>query len=165
MAEDSIERLKKALYSKNTVIKDVHRRALPKEEGTAPTAWGNDAYSTATVREPHHVSKKALIGGIAFFVIAFIIAAASLFGGRTTVSGDNIGIRVTGPVSAAGGAEVPLDIEIVNNNNVELQTVDLKIEYPSGTRSPSDLETELVRTREIIGNIGIRRIDQCPQHI
>ena len=151
--KDRIDVLKDILYSKNE-DKLLNRRRHPlKDKGdfyNSPTEWEEEKGSGIKISYT-----KILLGAFIFFILASGFAFYRFFAGSNTVSGDNIDILVSGPVSVAGGEEFALDIEVKNKNNVDLKVVDLRVEYPDGTRSPDDLSVELKRQSEIIGDIGI----------
>ena len=85
--------------------------------------------------------------------MALGFAFSKFFLGNNVVSGNNIDILVSGPVSIAGGEVLPLDIEVKNNNNIDLNTVDLRVEYPAGTKSADDQSVDLPRYSETLGDI------------
>ena len=52
-----------------------------------------------------------------------------------------------------GGQEASFDINIINNNNVGLNSASLLVEYPTSTRSAIDLSKELNKERFALGTI------------
>lgn len=97
--------------------------------------------------------KKIFIISLLFFVAAAGIAAFIFLGGMNAVSSKNVDIKVVGPLSVAGGQEVSFDLNIINGNNIDLDSASLLIEYPEGTRSMKDLSKELDRERFSLGKI------------
>ena len=151
--KDRIDVLKDVLYSKNEDKLLNRRRHILKDKGDfydTPTSWEEEKNSA--VNMPY---AKILLGAFIFFIVAFGFAFYKFWGGSNTVSGDNIDILVSGPVSVSGGDEFSLDINVKNNNNVDLQVVDLHVEYPDGTRSADDTSVELKRYSEGFGDIKI----------
>ncbi len=96
---------------------------------------------------------KLFIFSIIIFISALGIGAYLLFNGSNIVSANNIDIKINGPVSIAGGEPVSFDIEILNKNNIKLETVDLNIDFPAGTVDSSDTTKELKNIRELIPDI------------
>ncbi len=96
---------------------------------------------------------KILIFSVFFFLIAIGISAFIFLGGGNMISSRNVEIEVVGPISVGGGQEVSFDINILNANNVDLSSASLLIEYPSGTKSPTDLSKELDREKFAIDSI------------
>ena len=97
----------------------------------------------------------AIIGGTTFFIGAAGFFAYYFFlgGGSTQVSPGNIDISVSGPLQVASGSPTELQVAVVNRNRAALELADLVITYPSGTRSPVDLSTDLPSQRISLGNI------------
>lgn len=101
----------------------------------------------------HSFVKKVFVFSVLFFVLASAIAAFVFFGGMNIISSKNVDIKVIGPVSIGGGQEVSLDINVINNNNTNLESVSLLIEYPEGTRNVADLSKEISNERFALGQI------------
>jgi len=153
--KDNIEKVEESLYSKtidNIFVKRRHN--LQEEQKTnAPTSWNViDEEAESHFQLPY---SKILLGAFIFFVLALGFTFSKFFLGSNIVSGNNIDILVSGPVSIAGGEELPLDIQIINNNNVNLNSVSLKIEYPAGTKSSVDQSQDYPRYSESLGDINI----------
>jgi hypothetical protein len=152
--ENKIEELQSDLYSRNADGIFLKKRHVLKDNGlysNRPTEWQEEPEAPKK-NIPYN---KILLVTFIFFVLALGFAFFRFFGGSNTVSGNNIDILVSGPVSIGGGEELPLDILVKNNNNINLQTVDLRIEFPAGTRQPGNIQTELKRYSEVLGNISI----------
>src|SRR3989338_2612794 len=56
-----------------------------------------------------------------FFFGAAVFAFFTFYRGANVVSSENVDISIIGPVSVAGGEELPLEIIVSNNNNAVLQ--------------------------------------------
>ncbi|MFA6269611.1 MAG: hypothetical protein WC657_00135 [Candidatus Paceibacterota bacterium] len=104
-------------------------------------------------QKKHNFVNKIFMASVLFFVLAAGVAAFVFFGGMNSVSSKNVDIKVVGPLQVGGGQEVSLDINIVNNNNVDLDSASLFIEYATGTRSSVDLSKELSQERFDLGVI------------
>lgn len=158
--KDNIEQLKSSLYSRNTdAIFEKKRHILQdKNSNIAPTEWNiREEAAESSFKLPY---MKILFGAVAFFVLALIFTFGKFFTGNNVVSGNNIDILVSGPVSIAGGEELPLEIEVKNNNNIDLKVVDLRIEYPVGTKSVKDQTIDMPRYSEVLGDIAIGRSEK-----
>jgi hypothetical protein len=164
---EKLEKLERKLYSRNTPnIIDKGRSTLNplinredetiKEDWQNPKAGGFDElaskFSRAT-NNKYNFTKKILIFSIIFFVIACGVAAFVFLGGMNSVSSKNVDIKVIGPQSVAGGQEVSMDINVINNNNTDLESASLLVEYPIGTRSAADLSKELTQERFVLNKI------------
>jgi len=98
------------------------------------------------------IFKKFFIFAILFFLGAAGFATYMFFNSDVSISKDKIDLIVLGNAFAKGGNELPLEVEIVNHNNANLELVNLIVEYPSGA---SDDVTEVTRLpRETIGTIN-----------
>jgi hypothetical protein len=151
--KDRIETLKDVLYSKdenNLLNRRRHVLKSRKDFYDTPTSWKEE--DKKELRIPY---EKILLGTFIFFILSLGFTFFKFFGGSNIISGNNIDILVSGPVSVSGGEEFSLNVEVKNNNNVDLQVVDLQVEFPDGTRNTDDLSRELKRYSEILGSIDV----------
>jgi hypothetical protein len=160
--ESKIEQLKKSLYSRTDQARGVIRRAkLSRGTENVERNWGTpdnlglkpDVLMSDTTPQGSNFLKNVFLGSLGFFVLALGVAVFIFYGGNNLISANNVDILVEGPVSIAGGEPLSLDIVVVNENDVKLELVDLVVEYPKGTAYPEDTTKELVRFRELIGDI------------
>lgn len=166
--KEKLNRLEKKLYSRNAP--DIIDEGISKfgtkidEETVTNPKVGWDEVRTNSFDElaarmskvaqnKHTFVNKIFKASIVFFILAALIAVFVFLGGGNLVSSKNVDITVVGPISVPGGQEVAFDINIVNNNNTDLNSASLLIEYPDGTRSSSDLSKELDRERFSIESI------------
>ena len=153
--KDSIEKTKDSLYSKNTDAIFVKRRHSLREDSSlnAPSAWNiKEEKAESSFQIPY---SKILLGAFIFFILAVGFTFFRYFIGSNVVSGNNIDILVSGPISIAGGEVLPLDIQVKNNNNIDLKVVDLRIQFPSGTKSAVDQSVDFPRYSEVLGDINV----------
>ncbi len=149
---NKIERLQKGLYSrKNPYEFENVRTPISKDEHEIEEKWSHDLPPEAPKRGS--IFKKILIGAVLFFTICAGIALYIFYGGLNVISSKNVDIQISGPVSVAGGEELPLQLTIQNANNSDIEDVELTVEYPEGTRAGDDLHTPLIRYRETLGEI------------
>jgi len=165
--EGGVEDLKKKLYSRgaNAPMQDVRAPLYPNAPDTPPV-WSDSKPSaivenTSPLRAGPAPAKRGLgfagkffIAAVAFFVIAAGAAAYFFFDGANFVSPNNIDLQIVAPSLADGGTAVPLQFIITNHNASELQLADLLIDYPDGTRDPSDPTKALTHDRQSIGTIA-----------
>ncbi len=154
-------------------IEDIKRHLYDREDSTTnrsregvlhpiahkvPASWQPSAGPDGNPLDPRYVRKprmsgfkKFFIGATIFFFAAIIFSVTMFMRGGVSVSNDNIEITVLGNAFTKGGDELPLQIEITNNNNASLELADLLIEYPRGA---SDNATDVIRLpRDSIGTI------------
>ncbi len=102
-------------------------------------------------KPPMSIYKKFFIISVIFFVGALGFAIYKFASNDISVSNDKIDIVVVGNSFTKGGDELPLQIEIVNNNSASLELASLIVEYPKGA---GDNTTDVVRLpRDTIGTI------------
>lgn len=161
---EKIERLRRAMYSRelSPKIRDRERRAL---EGRAPLVaedWKREEPRIENMQvAPRTIGvARAAMRGIVVASVAFFLGATLFFcyyfffgEGATPASPGNIDISVTGPLQIQSGEPTELQIAVVNRNRVSLDLADLVISYPAGTRSPTDLTTDLPSQRISLGTI------------
>lgn len=139
------------------------RKKLKEKVYTTQHDWGDGSLSEKL--DNYTKEEKKLNYFMIFFVIAavFFVGAAGFgalkfFGGNQAISGNDVDISVIGPVSIGGGDELTLDIIIQNNNQTQLETVDIIIEYPDGTKRTDNLKDDLPRIREGLGVIAPKSV-------
>ncbi len=95
--------------------------------------------------------KKFFIVSIVFFIVALGFAYYKFTQNDVSVSSDKININVIGNAFTKGGEKLPLQIEVTNSNNANLELANLIVEYPKGA---DDNATDVVRLpRDTIGKI------------
>lgn len=96
---------------------------------------------------------KILIISVLFFVGSFVFAFLMFYGGVSIISTENVDISISGPSTIGGGEELSFQVTIQNNNSVDLELADLIIEYPKGTLSSTDKNTEILQERKSLNTI------------
>ncbi len=112
------------------------------------SAEGAVSYSMTSPRR-NTMRKKLVIAGIVFFVIATLVSSLILYSGNNTISGENISISASGPVSVGGGEEFAFQVSVANQNTVPIQSATLIIEYPKGSRNSNDGKEILVERKQL----------------
>ena len=143
---DSIEQLKKSLYSRSAPdIRTRRRFRAHPEETDLPKDWqhpleDDDEPRLNTEYRGYSLSffKKMLIGSAVFFLVCLAVGAYLFYNGSNLISADHVDITVAGPVSVAGGVPFSFDVNVTNGNGVKLSTVDLEVDFPTGSVSSSD---------------------------
>lgn len=162
--KEKIERLRRAMYSRSLSpnIKERERRELDQHEEKIGEDWvrperqlSSTSVAPRTIGTARSALKVLLWTAVAFFVgaLGFFGYYFFLGGGSAPVSPGNIDISISGPLQVQSGSPTELQIAVVNRNRVALELADLVITYPKGTRSPSDLATDLPSQRISLGTI------------
>lgn len=154
-----IEKLKKSLYSRNTVDAPTEQRSNINPTGVeAPTSWGAPKSFEYTVdsmskgRNNSFFNKFLLISAMVF--LASLGAAYYMFsGGFNTISPNNLDVKIIAPSLVSSGEELPIGLSIINGNKVDLQDVYLTINYPQGTQAV-DSDKLLNHDRISLGTIA-----------
>ena len=156
----NIDKVQESLYSKTTdgiFVKKRHSLQGGIDSKT-PTSWDvKEEQVESSFQIPYN---KIRLGAFVFFVLALSFTFSKFFTGNNVVSGNNIDVLISGPMSIAGGDELSLDVEVKNNNNIDLKVVDLRIEYPVGTKNATDQTVDLQRYSETLGNINIGKSEK-----
>lgn len=148
-----IERLKERLYSPKT--KDINlqpRAEVYEDPHMVSSQWKNETPVEKKKRKSvleNTMFRKFFFGAIGFFVLSLVFGAIMFFGGRNTVSADNIEINVLGNAFVSGGEELPLKIQFSNRNNVALEYADLILEYQKGSGGGESIQSD----RTTVGTI------------
>ncbi len=81
--------------------------------------------------------KKFFFFSLGFTVIAILIATAMFFFGGNVVSANNIDLTINGNSFTAGGEELPLQVNVANRNQTDLELTDLFVAYDKGSDTSS----------------------------
>lgn len=159
-----LEKLAVKLNSRtNNVQAEYKKHELHTKNYETPKVWdddlsssiedslGNQMNMTRKIKNPFH---KLLFGSFIFLAICLTVAGILIMGGGNTVSSDNINLIIGGPIQIGGGQELSLDVGIENKNSVPLQTVDVVIDYPKGTKTAGNNSVDLKRERINIGDVN-----------
>lgn len=155
---EKIERLRRVMYSRSLSekIKPRDRRDLHEEESPVGDDWARAEPKLGGITvAPRTIGvARTALQWLLFAALAFCIGAVGFFSyyfilgpGSSPISPGNIDIAVSGPLQIASGEPAELQIAVVNRNRTTLQLADLVVKYPSGTRSTSDLLTDLPSQR------------------
>lgn len=174
MLEDNrnkIEDIKRTLYDPNDKsMSHLREGVLHQINHNVSSEW-KDNQSTQDIdmknkfkKPPMSIFKKFFIVSIIFFVGALGFAFYKFLNNNTSVSGDKIDIQVIGNSFTKGGDDLPLQIEITNNNNANLELANLIIEYPKGAddntadvvRLPKDSIGTIKPGENVIRNIKVK---------
>lgn len=153
--KSKIDDVRKRLYIKeDTAVTRRRFGVLHKRETVAPTEWAKSTGRPEVARmlEKTPFFKKFFIGSLIFFSLTLVVVLYNFLGGHNQVSTDSIAIEVLGNAYTAGGEELPLQVEIKNQNPVALELADLIIEYPRGGEEGAG--QDIARTRASVGTIG-----------
>ncbi len=161
--ESRIDELQKSLYSRSAPdvrtrrklrffekSSDIKKSWDRKEEEPIEPVTLNEEYKEYL---PMSFFSKFLVASAIFCLLSISLGAFLFFRGANLISADNIDIVINGPVSVSGGEPINFDVRVSNKNNIDLEAVDLSLEFPDGTVDPSDQNKEMRSYRELVGDI------------
>jgi hypothetical protein len=154
-----IDELKKSLYDRTTPdIRTKRKLRFDETPSQVKSDWEHPVTPSPTPvesdnKKSSHMSffTKLFIVSVIFAVIAVGIGAFMFFNGANMISADNIDIVIRGPVSVSGGSPTTFDITVVNKNNIDLDAVDMSIDFPTGTTNADDSNQSLQDYHKYIG--------------
>jgi hypothetical protein len=160
--KNRIEELKKSLYSRTAPDVRTRRKLRFGDVNTeVNTKWSepddkpfeeqklNDHYDDRSMS----FLTKFLIGSGVFCILAIGVGLYLFLNGANLISGNNIDVAITGPVSIPGGEPVSFGIKITNKNNIDLQAVDMNVAFPPGAADPQDSSQSLTSYDQFLGDL------------
>lgn len=157
--EGKIEELKKKLYSHTDNLPKMKHVNLHDHHILVNRNWDEKAEQEEIPKIEYGKNRfyKVLKGLVVFSIIFLIVAVGVAYYyfniNPNVISGANIDISVSGPVTVSAGQELSLDVNIFNNNPSVIEAADLIVTYPEGTRRADDKVTSLITDRISIGDI------------
>ena len=148
-----VDALREKLYRPGKFITDIKRSRFSKIKETISANWqGSDKNNNMSLLQSSFL-KKLFAFSLSFFVLALVAATYIVLSRSNIVSTDNLDLALKGPVSVRGGDEFNLQISLANNNSIALESVDMIVSFPEGTRQSDNPEKELLRYRKDLGTI------------
>lgn len=158
--ESKIQKLDRNLYSRTNyrAPEDAITPLGQEEEYKVGDKFKGEELDEILLGERKKIDRNPLIKRIFYIALTFFLLAAGTaayiyFGGGNFVSSKNVDISVNGPVTISAGGVLNLGITVTNTNNADLQTADLSITYPDGTRDASDSTQTLDNQKMSLGVI------------
>lgn len=160
-----LDNLETKLYSPRQDIENKARKPFREKEYSIAQDWEHPnleplADSSLSVDR----SKKNWF--LRFFVIAFIffLGALGFVGWKmffdNGIDAGNVEILVNAPLTIGAGEVFTFDVLLQNKNQMNMQTVDMTIDFPDGTRSTEDISENYDVNREEVGDISIGAVSK-----
>lgn len=141
----AVDKLDRHLYEKQADFPERKRRTLSEHEEDIKHRWNEKTTLSAPKRRSHSkVMRNIFLGSLGFLVLAVGYFYISLVGGKSSISSQNIGIEISAKTFADGGEDIDFQVIVENANTVDLELVDLIIEYPLSSQSENS-EVEKIR--------------------
>ncbi len=149
-----LEKLEQKLYSVDG-ISSKERASLKAKNYTVNNDWGEPEMKNdfSFPKKKFGFFSLVLILAAIFFVGSLSYAGFIFLNGNKAISGNNVDIKVVGPVSVGGGESLSVDVVVANNNQIPLELVDLFAEYPEGSKNPENISEDLRRVNLDLGTI------------
>ncbi len=152
---DHIAELQKRLYTRDPDNAPKRKYGiLHPIKTSAESTWGETELPEEKV--VHHRTargyKRFFLGAFLFFLAALGVALFSLYRGALTLSSKNVDVVILGNSFVAGGAELPIQVEIANKNAADLVDATLTLYYPKG--ATDETGTDVMRIERPMGTIG-----------
>jgi len=164
--DEKINKLERNLYARDAApVTSNERPELSAHEKMVQYGWKQEekpfSDSVVELKESEQTSwktgslaTKVFLASVLFFVIAAGIAAYIILGGFNVISSKNVDISIRGLTSVAAGEETSFDILVKNNNNSAIESGEVYVEYPDGTRQATDLTKPLIRDQFEIESVN-----------
>jgi len=128
-------------------------RDEPKQEPVIPTINATPL-SIITADEPKRSYRWIIIlASIGIFLIVAIFSSSYLFFGANQISGKNISINLNAPFAVAAGDAVSLQVSIANQNSVPMESANLVLNYPVGTKTNDEQARDIFEERIPLSNL------------
>jgi len=165
--DDSLEKLKKQLYSRDGVHRThTEERVRGDESHEKSEDW---SYETEPVLRRNPIQKKVqkaakatmnkyfslfVTLSIVFFVLTTLFVGYRLFFAGSLISPRNVDIEVNAPATARAGDKVMVVLSITNSNRVDLLDTKLVVTLPDDTLSADRSGEEVDEITRSLGSIG-----------
>ena len=148
----NLDNREQELYNKKRKVSTRKRSGIKSEKKQSGGRAWNDDPITLPKKKTRSVTRTILGFSVAFFAFSVVFLAFQFLSGNGKVSPTNVDIEVLGNTFAAGGEELPLQIQITNRNSVSLLYSDLIIKYPDGAgdKTTERISLGTIKPRETI---------------
>lgn len=166
---DKLDKVEQQLYSPKNQIDRKPRKKFGQKQYEVDRDWPQER-SSIPEENPFKVQNQkglSIFTKILIVAFTFFFAAAGyalyVFNFSGGPEARNVDISINAPISVAAGEQFSFDVVVENNNLIDMQTVDLVITYPEGTRDGDDITVDLPRSREDLGGIETGTVLRSPQ--
>jgi hypothetical protein len=164
--DDSLEKLKKQLYSRNEVRTSYGEpRRTDDGDKEGPEDWSYTKEppvfreplekkikeATSTAINKHFATFVTL--SVLVFVLTSLFVGYKLFFAGSLISPRNVEIVVDAPATARAGDKLVFKVAIENSNRVDLLDADLVVALPSNTLSADESGNEITEVKRSLGTI------------
>lgn len=158
-----IDSLEQKLYSPHADLTAKARKPLREKEYEVAENWAETPREN--LRDTSlgtDESKKNWFMRFAIVAFLFFIAALGFVGWKffmdDGIDAKNVDILVNAPLTVGAGETFAFDVLMQNKNAMKMETVDIEVEFPDGTRSAQNISETYKYVREDAGNIEVGQI-------
>lgn len=162
---NKLDNLEASLYSPRYQMEAKARKPLRPKDYAVAQSWETSS-QTPLENTPMSVDRSRKNWFFRFFMLAFLffIVALGYVGFKFVFDGgikaDDVDILVNAPLTVGAGEVFAFDVLLQNKNQMNMQTVDITINFPDGTRSVSNISEDYDVNREQVGDIAIGAVSK-----
>ena len=150
--KSKLDKVKESLYDKYA---DIH----PKQRSVLHTraTRAHDDWDDSDLGEKAHYSKRKqmknqrmlfwvkrfFLASVGFFVLAGLFAGVKIFTGGNNSTGA-LDLTILTQPFVDGGEDLPVTVQLINNNSTQIETADIIFEYPTTSFADGDIQRERV---------------------
>jgi hypothetical protein len=114
-----------------------------------------DPLVVASPRKKRRMGYRAIILLVTLGLFFMVIAGSSLYlyFGNNQISSKNIALTTSGALTVGGGEVFPIEVTIVNNNKVPIESAVLIVNFPSGTKSAEENTKDMLEERILVNQL------------
>ena len=150
--KSKLDKVKESLYDKYADIHPKKRSVLH----TRATHTKDDWDDSDLGQKAHYSKKKAsknqrmllwvkrfFLASVSFFLLAGLFAGIKIFTGGNNSTGA-LDLSILTQPFVDGGEDLPVTIQLINNNSTQIETADIIFEYPTTSFSDGDIQRDRV---------------------
>ncbi len=151
--KSKLDKVKESLYDKYADIHPKRRSSLHAHTAKTKSDWDDSDLGAKAhyAKRPETKNKRTLfwvkrffIAALGFFVLAAMFAGLKLFTGDNTFSSEAIDLSILTQPFVDGGEDLPITIQLINNNGTALETADIIFTYPTTSFIDGEIKRERV---------------------
>jgi len=150
--KSKLDKVKESLYDKYADIHPKKRSVLHTRATHAKDDWDDSDLG----QKAHYSKKKAsknqrmllwvkrfFLASVSFFLLAGLFAGIKIFTGGNNSTGA-LDLSILTQPFVDGGEDLPVTIQLINNNSTQIETADIIFEYPTTSFSDGDIQRDRV---------------------
>ena len=160
-----LQKVSEKLYSNTTFDGNIERSKIHEEERLAPSSWikkpGEEIKEDVLVKGRFSKIAKTIFAFCIFvFLLSVIFAFYQFKFAKVELDKNKVDVYISAASFAEGGENFPIEITVSNKNNIDIDQVDVVVEYPKG--ETLSLAQDIQAERILLGSVtsgGIKKTD------